>query len=546
MTFAEVQEAYPDLPATIVEAYDRAAAGRGGTEAIVEGAERLSYDALKSRSGAIAKSLVATGLRRGDHVGLCVGNGPDWVVLFLGILCAGAVCVPVNTRLKANEITYQLKQADVKLLFTVDRLLSIDFLAVIREICPAIDSALPGEALPELSRIVVLGKTVPAACQGLDEFLAEGSGVALPASPEPQDPALIQFTSGTTSLPKGVVLSHRNMVTDAYFVGRRIGMRESDRYLSARPFFHVAGSTLSVVVSAVHGITLVTMRRFIAEEALRLLDEERCTLTSGNDTMYLMMLGSPKFGDFTYQLRGGWAAASPSIMQRIADEFGASETVVAYGLSEASPNIAMSDHSASLDDRIAGWITPHPGLDVRIADPESGVERARGSEGEICVGGWCVMKEYYKSSDATAAVMTDDGFLKTGDIGVMRENGDIRFVGRLKEIIRVGGENVAPSDIENTLNQHPKVRQAVAFALPDPRLIEVPGVYVLPRDGEALSENELLDWAKERLAGFKMPKYLAIIDSFESIGMTASAKVQKRFLVEHAMKKFGLESKAAR
>lgn len=545
MTYADLQRTYPDLPATIVEAYDNAARSNGGLKAVAEGGARVSYAELKNRSERIARALAAAGIHPGDHVGVCVGNGPDWVELFCGILRAGAVCIPVNTRLKAGEIGYQLIQADVRLLFTVDRLLSIDFIAILREICPDIDTVLPGKALPEMLRVVVLGDEVPAACDRMGEFLAKGKGADLPLPPTGDAPALIQFTSGTTSLPKGVLLTHRNMVTDAFFVGLRMGVRSGDRYLSARPFFHVAGSTLSVVVSAVHQITLFTMRRFIAEEALRILAEERCTLTSGNDTMYLMMLGSPDFGRYEYVLRGGWAAASPSIMRRIVEEFGACEMIVAYGQSESSPNVCTSDAQQDMEDRIAGWMTPHPGLEVRITDPETGEECARGAEGEIWVRGWSVMVGYYKQPDATARAITPDGFLKTGDLGVMRKNGDMRFVGRLKEIIRVGGENVAPSDIENTLNGHPDVRQAVAFGLPDPRLIEVPGVYVLLREGAQLAEDELLAWAKPRLAGFKMPKYLAIVEDFEKFGMTASAKVQKRHLVEHAIKRFGLDTEAS-
>jgi fatty-acyl-CoA synthase len=333
------------------------------------------------------------------------------------------------------------------------------------------------------------------------------------------------------------------MATDAYFVGKRMGAGEGDRYLSARPFFHVAGSTLAVVLSAVHAITLVTMLRFTGEEALRLIREERCTLTSGNDTMYLMMLGSPDFEPRSYTLRGGWAAISPAIMRRTVEEFGAMMTVTGYGLSEASPNIMASDHGDPVEDRIAGWMRPHPGLDVRICDPATGADVPRGEKGEIRVRGWCVMKGYYRDEAATRETMTGDGYLKTGDMGVMRDDGRVSFVGRLKEIIRVGGENVAPADVEDVLIGHPKIRQAQVFALPDPRLIEVPGAYVVARDGETVTADEVLAWAKPRLAGFKMPKYLAVLDSFDVIGLTASSKVPKRLLIEHAMRHFGLEAK---
>jgi fatty-acyl-CoA synthase len=534
---------FPDIPTTICEALDRAAFSRPGTEALVGNGERIDFEQLRLESLRVARGLIASGIVRGDHVAICAGNSIEWAALFHGIVRIGAVCVPVNTRLTPGEIRMQLERSDAKLLITVESLLKIDFVAVMREVCPGLDARLPWPGLPHLAQVVVMGKTAPAACRTFAQFLAAGQGVELPALPGADDVALIQFTSGSTSFPKAVLLSHANMVTDAHFLGLRMGAGDGDRYLSARPFFHVAGSTLAVVLSAVHAITLVTMHRFTGEEALRLIREENCTLTSGNDTMYLMMLGSPDFEPRSYTLRGGWAAISPAIMRRTVEEFGAEKTVTGYGLSEASPNIMASDHNDTVEERIAGWMRPHPGLDVRICDPATGAEVARGEKGEIRVRGWCVMKGYYRDEAATAETMTEDGFLKTGDMGVMREDGRVSFVGRLKEIIRVGGENVAPADVEDVLIGHPKIRQAQVFGLPDPRLIEVPGAYVVARDGETVTADEVLAWAKPRLAGFKMPKYLAVLESFDVIGLTASSKVPKRLLIEHAKRHFGLDEK---
>lgn len=529
-----------DIPATISAALARAAAQDAGREALVEGDQRITYGELHGQSLAIARALTRAGIKRGDHVALCAGNGVVWAQIFHGIVRAGAVCVPLNTRLSPPEIATQLRLSEARLLITVGRLLKVDFIAVLRQICPGVDTALPASELPHLRAIVIVDGEVPAACEGFERFLAAGEGLSLPPEPEAQDTALIQFTSGSTSFPKAVLLSHRNMATDAYYVGRRMGITADDRYLSARPFFHVAGSTLAVVLAAVHGATLVTLVRFTGEAALAAIERERCTLTSGNDTMYLMMLNSPEFRPHSYTLRGGWAAISPTIMRRVVEEFGARATITGYGLSEASPNILASDHRDPVEDRIAGWMHPHPGLDVIICDPATNAELPAGGRGEIRVRGWCVMKGYYNDAAATRATLTEDGFLKTGDIGVRHADGRIAFVGRLKEIIRVGGENVAPADIEDVLNGHPKVRQAQVFALPDPRLIEVPGAYVVPREGETLTEEELTAWARERLAGFKMPKHIAVIESFDIIGLTASSKVPKRLLIEHALKRFGL------
>lgn len=531
---------------SVPEALLRSAERRPKHEAVVDPEHRITYERLLHRSEDVARALQSAGIKRGEHVGICAGNGIEWAVLFHGILRAGAVCVPINTRLKPDEIAYQLKQSDVALLFVVDSFLGIDFLQLLRSVLPALDRALPGREMPELRRIVVLGIAAPAGCETFHAFCAGASTNPLPALPEGSWPALIQYTSGTTSFPKGAVLSHHSVTMDAFMVGHRMGMTEEDRYFCARPFFHVAGSTLGLVLAAVHSATLVTTPRFQAESALEILNRERCTLTSGNDTMYLMMLNAESFASHRYVLRGGWAAVSPAIMERIAAQFGADRTVVAYGLSEASPNVTISDSKDELDDRIAGWMHPHPGLEVRIVDPQSGDIVGAGVEGEIRVRGWCVMQGYYKKPDATDAAFSRDGFLKTGDLGVARLDGRIRFVGRLKDIIRVGGENVAPTEIENVLHQHPKIGQVQVFALPDPRLIEVPGAYIVPREGESLTVEEVREWATIRLANFKIPTHIAIISGFEAVGMTASAKVPKRLLIQHAVKHFKLDVVALR
>lgn len=535
-----VPEDESDIPLSIADALLRAALTEPSREAVVAEGSRISYAELAAYSDTVARALAQLGVAAGEHVGICAGNGIEWAVLFHGIVRAGAVCVPINTRLRAEEIAYQLRQSDVVMLFLAERLLSIDFVSLIREICPAVDRQLPDPMLPKLRHVVVLGERVPAGCEAYADFMVRAVGEVPRAMPDGSMPALIQYTSGTTSFPKGAVLSHRSMVKDAYFVGCRMGMTASDRYLGARPFFHVAGSTLGLVMTAVHRSTMVTMARFTAEEALRLLSDETCTLTSGNDTMYLMMLNSDEFSKHAYKLRGGWAAVSPTIMERIAHEFRAADTVVAYGLSECSPNVVISDFRDPLPDRVAGWMRPHPGLSVRIADPVTNVVVPHHWEGEIQVCGWCLMQGYYNQPEATAASFANNGYLKTGDLGVMREDGRIRFVGRLKEIIRVGGENVAPTEVEDVFHQHPKIRQVQVFALPDERLVEVPGAYIVPREGVELTVDEVRTWAQPRLAAYKMPRYMAIIPGFDIVGITASSKVPKRLLIEHAMTRFGI------
>ncbi|MGO4740365.1 AMP-binding protein [Bosea sp. 2KB_26] len=530
---------------TLPEALSRALRLAPSDEAVVCNGERISYAALAARVDVVAAALVAHGMRKGDHVGICVGNGIPWIVLFHAIARLGAVVVPVNTRLKAEEIAYTLRQSDVSLLFVADKLLKVDFIEILRQICPAIDVTLPDAALPQLSSVVVLGETVPAGAIGFADFLTPAAGKP---GPEPacdaDDPLLIQYTSGTTSFPKGATLTHRNMLWDAYSAGRFFGLRSGERYFSPRPFFHVAGSTLAIVASLQHLACLVSCERYEPGDALRLMEEERCTLMSGNDTIFLMLLDHPDLPKRKLVLRGGWAAATPSVMERIARQLGATETVVCYGQSEASPNVCASAWWDPLEDRIAGLMRIHPGVEVEIRATEDEPAPGPGEVGEIYVRGWNVMKGYYAKPEETRAALGEDGWLRTGDLGRLLPDGRMAFVGRAKDIIRVGGENVALADIENVLHRHPGIQQAQVVGVPDKRLMEVPAAFVILAGGTALAPDEIIAWSKEHLAGFKVPRYVQIVDSFDLIGMTASSKIQKNKLAAHAVRVFGLEAVA--
>jgi fatty-acyl-CoA synthase len=521
-------------PLTTAEALRRAATIAPDIEAIVASDGRLTYRELEARVAAIRAALVAHGVRRGDHVGLCLGNGHRWISLFLALGSIGAVTVPVNTRFLGAEMAYALRQSRVKLLFTTDRFLKIDFIAMLRGICRSIDGALPDPALPDLRGIVVLGDDVPSGAMAWTAFLGEA---AEPAPPDcaPNDVLLIQYTSGTTSFPKGVMLPHSNMLANAFFSGGRMGLRVADRFHSARPFFHVAGSTLSVLSCLQHVATLVTMDRFEAGEALMLMERERCTHFSGNDTMALMLLNHPDRAHRTLHLRGAWAAASPTIVRRIIDELGARECVVGYGLSEASPNISQSSWWESEDIRASSRMLPQPGLQLRIRGAD-GADCPPGQPGEILARGWSVMRGYFDKPEETAKALDAEGWLSTGDLGQLGEDGRLEFLGRMKDIIRVGGENVAPAEIEDILHRHPKIRQAQVVGVPDARLMEIVSAFVILNDDCEAEPGEIIAWSREHMAGYKAPRHVWIVDGFEDIGMTASSKVQKKQLAAHARK----------
>jgi fatty-acyl-CoA synthase len=528
-------------PRRLADFLERSATGRGGMEALVTDGARLTHAALRDEVRTVARALLALGVRKGEHVGVLTGNDEHWVTLFYAAALIGAVTVPVNTRFKAAEIAFALRQAECRAVFVRDRFLKIDFAAMLREAEPAVETGLPGTALPLLRRAVVIGGDVPAGALSWEAFRAGAAAVdeaALAAATDavrPDDPLLIQFTSGTTAYPKGVLLTHANMLRNASAAAARLGVRADDRYLNCRPFFHVAGSTLSLLVCLVTGACLVTPPTFEAGAALRLLEAERCTVTSGNDSIFQLLMAHPDFRREKLHLRGGWAAAGPLTMRRIIEELGVRELCWAYGLSEASPNVVLSDHREPAEDRIAGRARPHPGVEVRIADPATGEALPPESPGEIQVRGWGVMRGYHNNLEATAKAFTADGWLRTGDLGALDAEGRLRMVGRLKDVLRVGGENVAPAEVEEALLAHPAVEMAQVVGIPDARLGEVPAAFVTLRPGATETAASILEWLRPRLANFRMPRHLRVVEDFEAIGMTASGKVQKAKLREHAI-----------
>ena len=531
---------------TLFQAIERAAAAWPELEASVVDGKRIRHGAVAAEARRIAAGLLALGVRKGDHIAVCTGNRLEWMTFFYGAALIGAVTVPVNTRFKAEELRYCLSQSDSTLLLVADRFLKVDFIAMLRAIAPGIDGTLPDPALPRLRTVIVLGDDVPAGALPYAALLAAGDAAVAGFDParqpvDPDDPVLIQYTSGSTSFPKGAVLTHDGMLRNAWHVANRIGLTVGDRYFSARPYFHVAGTTLSMLASLVQGACLVTLPVFETGAALKLLADERCTLASGNEPIFLMMLNHPDIGKYTYALRGGWAIGSRDTLQNAMDRLGMRFVCQGYGLSEASPNVWMNAWQDPPEVRFAGLGIPHAGLEVRIVDLETGREQPPGVPGEIRVRGWSVMKGYYNMPERTAETIDADGWLHTGDLGAAEGNGRVRFVARAKEMVRVGGENVAPADVESVLNSHPQVKHAEIVGVPDRRLEEVVAAYVILNEGATITEAELIAWCKDRMAGFKVPRYLRFVDSFEPIGMTASAKVQKNRLRADALKAFGLE-----
>ena len=472
------------------------------SEALVTVAVRYSYKDLLEKARQAAGAMQALGIGKGDRVAILMPNGEQWLALFYGAALIGAVTVPVNTRFKAAEIDFCLKQSGAKALFFISSFLNINYARMIEEI--GFEFA-------------------------LDISARELKGKFTPVEVRPEDLLLIQFTSGTTAYPKGVMLTHDSMLRNAWAAGTRIGVRAQDRYFNCRPFFHVGGSTLSALMSLVFGCCLVTLPTFEARAALEMLERERCTLISGNDTIFQMLMGHEDLPRRSLCLRGGWAAAGPQTMQAIIDKLGMKSVCAAYGLSEASPNVVMSDWRDAEELRVAGLALPLPGVEIRISGQK-----------EIQVRGWSVMQGYCNNPEATAKAFTGDGWLRTGDLGELTADGRLRMIGRLKDVFRVGGENVAPAEVEEVLLAHPAVETAQVIGVPDARLGEVACAYVTLKAGFSVSAEEILSFVRKKAANFRVPRYLRIVADFESIGMTASGKVQKTKLRERALREFGL------
>lgn len=519
-------------------------------DAFVDNESQETWRSLAIKVDRTAAALWQAGIRKGDHVAVMLGNSVQWLQTFFACARIGAVTVPVNTRFKKEELAFCLRQADVKAIVLTESFLGLDFAALLTQVEPALSTALPGNQLPELTLAFMLNAaTVPAGAMDLDRLIANvndrdiNACYAHSGRVDPDDTLLIQYTSGTTSFPKGVMLSHDNMLSDAYAVSLRMGITPDDRYFSIRPFFHVAGSTLSVLVSLTTGCCLLTLPKFDVSQALSLLEREQCTLTSGNDTIFLMLLGHPDFDSEKLHLRGGWAAAGPEVMQKIHDQMKVPNLCNAYGLSEASPNVVMSSWDDSLSLRTEGWALPHAGVQVRVVDQNTGEIPPVGEPGEIQVRGWSVMRGYYNMPEITARAFTDDGWLKTGDLGKMNQAGRLKMVGRLKDIFRVGGENVAPTEVEGFILMNEAIELAQVVGVPDERLGEVPAAFVVLKKGQSCTPDELIAWCKPRIANFKVPRYVQIVENFEEIGMTGSSKVQKNKLRDFAITALGLKEK---
>jgi fatty-acyl-CoA synthase len=512
---------------------------------------RWSWAELDRRVDHAASALVRLGVTPGAHVGIWSMNVPEWVVTQFAVGRVGAVLVNINPAYRLHELEETLRAADVEALVVGAPFKGSDFVAMVETLCPEVASAgSPGwtsARLPALKTLIALGHRPGPAWLAWDELVSEPVAPELPARERAVaagDVYNIQFTSGTTGLPKGAMLTHRNVLMNAYYIGRRVRYTAEDRVCVPVPFYHCFGCVLGTLVCAVYGSALVVPApTFDAGATLEAVAAERCTSLYGVPTMFVAELGHPDLSRFDVSsLRTGIMAGSPCplpLMRQVMETLGAREVTIGYGQTEASPIITQTSVDDPIEVRVGTVGRPIPGVEVRLVDPGSRKDVAPGEAGELAARGHGVMAGYYKNPEATARVLDADGWLYTGDLARRREDGNYRIVGRCKELIIRGGENIYPPEVEEYLAHHPAVAEAAVVGLPDAKYGEVVSAWVVPRPGAALTESDLRDHCRGQIAHYKVPQYIQIV---EQLPRTVTGKVRKHVLREQGVNRFGLES----
>jgi fatty-acyl-CoA synthase len=490
---------------------------------------RLSFAELEQEARLIARGLIASGVERGERVALWATNVPEWIVLQFALAKIGAILVTVNTSLRANEIDYLLRQSEAATLITIRGFSDLDYIEVLRKVGAI------GET-PGLRRAIFLGRRgecpdglVP--YEDLRTLAGSVSDADLRAREglvELDDCINMQYTSGTTGFPKGVMLSSRNLVNNGYWLGRGLGYTPVDKLCLCVPLFHCFGCVIGVLGAYTHGACLCPVESFDARKVLETIERERCSSLYGVPTMFLAELEIPDFERFDVSsLRTGVMAGSlcpEALMRRVIDEMHLREITIIYGLTEASPGITQTLRDDTIERRTqtAGRVLPE--MEVKIVDPGTGKKLGIGEPGELCVRGYNVMLGYYKNAEATRAAIDEDGWLRTGDQAEIDEDGYVRITGRIKDLIIRGGENVAPREVEDLLRRHSAVADAYVYAVSSEFYGEEVAASVRLKPGMTATEDELREFCQGELAKFKIPRYLRFVEDFP---MTASGKIQK-------------------
>ena len=532
-----VQEAalnYPDNPALIQPEFKL----------------RQNYRDFYASCRETAKGLMALGVQRGDKVSVWATNIPQWVYLQFSLGMIGGILVTVNTNYQSHELQYILEQSDSTTLFLMDSYRDTSFYNTVRDVMPEVDSCKPGHLacakLPLMKNIVYIGEKV--STPGMFKFTDMiNMGKSIPDqeleermnSLDDQDVINMQYTSGTTGFPKGVMLTHHNIVNNARMVGDVMGMTDRDRLLIHVPLFHCFGCVMSTLNCVYHASAMVLLESFDPAKSLQTIASERCTAVNGVPTMFVAMLHHPDFDNYDLSsLRTGTMAGAlcpEETMNQVRTKMHCPEVVIAFGQTECSPVMTMTRRDDPVNLRVTTVGTLLPDVEGKIIDPETGDETPVNVQGEIVTRSACVMRGYYKMPEETSGDIDKEGWLHTGDLGEVDQNGYFKVTGRIKDMIIRGGENIYPRELENFLYGHPKVMNVQVVGIPDKKYGEQVLAAIQLKDGQKATAEEFIEFCKGKIARHKIPKYWEFVDSYP---MTASGKIQKFKLIEIFSEKY--------
>ena len=553
------------LKTTIGDLLDSQTERYGEGEALVnvEAGTRFTYREFKAECDRVARGLMALGIEKGQHVGIWATNYSEWVVAQFATAKIGAVLVTVNPSYRTHELEYVLKQSEANALILIGQFRTSDYVGMTNEVMPELKDSAPGElrssTLPYMRNVIFISppsapetKTPDGMWSWKDvrEKCSEISKADLAnrqASCDPNDTINIQYTSGTTGNPKGAMLTHYNLVANGYYTGEGMKFTGEDRLCIPVPFYHCFGCVLGNLACVTHGSTMVIPSEYFEPlKVLEAVQQEKCTALHGVPTMFIAQLGQDRFSDFDLSsLRTGMMAGSPcpiEVMRQVVDQMGAREITIGYGQTEASPVITLTRTEDTLERRVSTVGTALPNVEVKLVDPETGVDTPTGEQGELLTRSFMVMKGYYNLPDATASAIDKDGWLHTGDLATVDADGYYRITGRLKDMIIRGGENVYPREIEEFLYTHPKVADVQVIGVPDERFVEEVMAWVMLKPGETADEEEIREFCKGKIAHYKIPRYVKMASEFP---MTVTGKIQKYRMREMSIEELSLQKAAS-
>ena len=516
---------------------------------------RFSYSEFNQRVDRLAKGMLYIGIKKGDHVGVWATNVPDWLTYFFAAAKIGAVLVTVNTSYKTHELEYLMSNSDLHTLCLIDGWRDSDYLGMVSELVPELKTSergfLKSERFPCLKNVIYIGPEKHRGMYNTQELILLGEHIDdteledAKAEVDPYDVVNMQYTSGTTGFPKGVMLTHVNILNNGYSIGDRQKFTNKERVCLPPPLFHCFGIVLGVMAVLSHGAALVMIETFDPLLVLASVQKEKATALYGVPTMFIAELNHPMFNMFDLStLRTGIMAGSLcpiETMRAVIDKMYMKDITIVYGLTESSPGMTQSFADDPMEKKVTTVGREFPMVEVKVAHPETGEELPVGEQGEMCCRGYNIMKGYYKNPEATASVIDKDGWLHSGDLGVKDPDGNFRITGRIKDMIIRGGENIYPREIEEFLYQMPEIKDVQVAGVPSPKYGEEVGAFIILHEGKNLSEEDVKDYCRGKIARFKIPKYIFFMKEFP---MTASGKIQKyklRELSVEMLKKQGIE-----